>query len=574
MNKVVNMNDIKNNLDIIKLKTDILIIGGGAAGSYAGVRIKEEEEDVDVLIAEKAHIERSGCLGAGISAINAYLNPGVTPESFLEYIKQDSEGLVRDDLIYTIAQGVNKATKRLEEWGVPFLKDEVGNYVPKGRRSVKINGEHIKPMMAQAVEKSGVDILNRVNITNYLVEDNRIKGAFGFSVRENKFYFIQAKAVICATGGASGIYKPNNPGGARHKMWYSPFNAGAGYAMGIRAGAEMTTFEMRFIALRTKDVISPTGTLALGFNAKQINSQGVEYQKHYEKNSTPFRLYATMKENQEGRGPCYLDITHLSDEEGQHLQEAFLNMSPDIILKWAEEGIKPNERPVEIYGTEPYIVGGHSQSGYWIDVNRQTTIEGLYAAGDVAGGAPKKYATGCMVEGEIAGLNALSYIKEIEFAEIEQTLIMEEFNRTFNSLVNGNAGGFDPQKLEERLQKVMDEYAGGLSTDYQIHEEKLLEARRLIKRIKEDLKQGKAKSKHQLMKLHEVIDRVWVAQILIEHLLYRKETRWKSYQQRIDYPEKDDENWFKFVNSRYDEQTDEIKIIERKHIGLGDLDDS
>ncbi|SJZ78771.1 adenylyl-sulfate reductase subunit alpha [Selenihalanaerobacter shriftii] len=566
------MNVIKNDIEIIKLKTDILIIGGGTAGSYAGVRIKEENPDVNVLIVEKAHIERSGCLGAGISAINAYLNPGVTPESFVEYIKKDSEGLVREDLIYTIAQGVNKATKKLEEWGVPFLKDEVGNYVPKGRRSVKINGEHIKPIMAQAVKKSGVDILNRVNITNYLVEDNRIKGAFGFSVRENKFYFIQAKAVICATGGASGIYKPNNPGGARHKMWYSPFNTGAGYAMGIRAGAEMTTFEMRFIALRTKDIISPTGTLALSFNAKQINSQGVEYQKNYEKNTTPFRLYATMKENQEGRGPCYLDITHLSDEESHHLQEAFLNMSPDIILKWAEEEIKPNAEPVEIYGTEPYIVGGHSQSGYWVDVTRQTTIEGLYASGDVAGGAPKKYVTGCMVEGKIAGLNALEDIKDIKFEEINQALIEKEFNRTFNFLEN--KGEITPQKLEERLQKIMDEYAGGLSTNYQIYEEKLLVARELLKKLKEDLKHGRVRNKHQLMKLHEVIDRTLVAQVLVEHLLYRKETRWKSYQQRIDYPKKDDENWFKFVNSCYDEQVEKIKIIEREHVGLGVLDDS
>ncbi|MBM7624692.1 adenylyl-sulfate reductase subunit alpha [Sporohalobacter salinus] len=558
--------------EIVNLKTDILIIGGGAAGCYAGVRAKEEAPNRDVLIVDKANIKRSGCLGAGISALNAYLNPGVTPESFVEYIKEDSEGLVRDDLIYTIAKGVNEAAVRLEDWGVPFLKDEVGNYVPKGDRSVKINGEHIKPIMAKVVERSGVDVLNRVNITNYIVVDDKVCGAFGFSIRENKFYIIQAKAVVVATGGASGIYRPNNSGKARHKMWYPPFNTGAGYAMGIRAGAEMTTFEMRFIALRTKDVIAPTGTLVQGFDAKQVNAQGVEYQQNYKQNTTSFRLYATVEENRAGNGPCYLDTTHLSDKEGERLKTSFLNMSPDIVLKWANEEREPQEEPIEIYGTEPYIVGGHSQSGYWIDVNRKTTLEGLYAAGDVAGGAPKKYATGCMVEGEIAGLSALEYIEEVEFTKLNQDLIAKEFRRVFAPLANET--GFEAQELEERLQKIMDEYAGGLSTDYRIYEKKLLQARRLLVRFKQDLSKAKAEDKHQLLKLHEVIDRTWVAQVLVEHLLYRKETRWKGYQQRVDYPKKDGENWGKFVNSIYDKDSDKIEIVERVFGEVDKLDDN
>ncbi|GAB6099983.1 adenylyl-sulfate reductase subunit alpha [Halanaerocella petrolearia] len=559
-------------VEVVQLETDVLIIGGGAAGCYAGITIKEEDADVDVLIAEKAQIERSGCLAAGINALNAYLNPGVTPKDFLDYVKNDSEDLVRDDLVYSIAQGVNEVANNLEEWGLPFLKDEQGNYVAKGTRSVKIKGEQIKPILAEATLNSGVEVLNRVNITNYLVDDGQVKGAFGFSVRENKFYVIQAKAVICATGGAAGLYKPNNPGQARHKMWYSPFNTGAGYAMGIRAGAEMTTFEMRFIALRVKDVISPTGTLAQGFNAKQVNIQGKEYQNNYEKNSTPLRLHATIKENQAGRGPCFLDVTHLDNETSERLKRTYLNMSPGILLQWANQEVEPNEEPIEIYGTEPYVVGGHSQSGYWVDSNRKTTVNGLYAAGDVVGGAPKKYATGCMVEGEIAAVSALEYIEDTDLGEVSQQLIDKEFNRVFAPLER--KGGFAPLELEERLQKLMDEYAGGLSTDYQLQEEKLLKARKLLKQLKRDLVKGQADNLHQLMRLHEVVDRVDVSQVLVEHLLYREETRWKGYQERVDYPERDDENWFKFVNSRYDTDEDEIKIIEREHIGVGELDGS
>ena len=133
------------------------------------------------------------------------------------------------------------------------MKDENGKYVTRGNRNLKINGENIKPILAEAaLQKENVSVLNRVNIIDYAVEGNRIKGAYGIGIENDTFYIIEAKAVIIATGGAAGLYKPNNHGFSRHKMWYPPFNTGAGYAMGIKAGVEMTTFEMRFIALRCK----------------------------------------------------------------------------------------------------------------------------------------------------------------------------------------------------------------------------------------------------------------------------------------------------------------------------------
>ena len=119
-------------------------------------------------------------------------------------------------------------------------------------------GENIKPILAKmAKDSKNVSIINHINITDLLVKENRVLGAVGFDVNDEKAYVIKAKAVLMATGGASGLYRPNNSGFSRHKMWYPPFNTGAGYAMGINAGAEMTTLEMRFIALRCKDTIAP-----------------------------------------------------------------------------------------------------------------------------------------------------------------------------------------------------------------------------------------------------------------------------------------------------------------------------
>lgn len=227
-----------------RINTDVLIIGGGTAGCYAALTISEKS-DAKVLICEKAHIKRSGCLAAGVNALNAYIVDGKTPQDYVDYAKNDADGIVREDLLLTMSQRLNSVTHRLEQLGLVILKDENGKYVTRGNRNLKINGENIKPILAKAVKNlTNVTILNRVNIIDFSVSNNRINGAFGIGIENDTFYIIEANAVIVATGGASGLYKPNNPGFSRHKMWYPPFNTGAGYAMGIKAGAEMTTFEM------------------------------------------------------------------------------------------------------------------------------------------------------------------------------------------------------------------------------------------------------------------------------------------------------------------------------------------
>lgn len=558
------------------IETDLLIIGGGAAGIYAAYRAKETSPATRVLIMEKAHILRSGCLAAGINAINAYLNPGETPESFLDYVKKDSYDLVREDLVYSFAEGVNKATERLEEWGLPIQKDSEGHYLARGKRSVRINGENIKPIMARALSNKDVQVLNRVNASNYLIVNGRVRGAFGFSIREKKIYLVLAKATICATGGAAGIYKSNNPGAARHKMWYSPFNTGAGLAMGLRAGAEMTSFEMRFIALRTKDTLSPTGTIAQGVKAPQVNAKGETYRKNYPSDNTAMRLFATLQENLEGRGPCYLDTTHLDTSANETLKEAFLNMSPSILLKWADEAVEPMNKAIEICGSEPYIVGGHGIAGYWVDVDRRSTLKGLFAAGEVVGGAPKKYVTGSMVEGERAALAALEDIEKLPAETISKELLDNalhgEVKRVLRPLEQ--EGGFTPEELEERLQKLMDEYAGGIGTHYRVCEGKLLIAKQKLRALEEDLAKLMAVDDYAVLQSHEVIDRVLVAQVVVEHLLYRKETRWPCYQERTDYPDRDDTNWLKFVNSRYNDEDKKVHIIERPFRKLGEEYDS
>jgi adenylylsulfate reductase subunit A len=423
--------------------------------------------------------------------------------------------------------------------------------------------------MAEAVKKlKNVTVLNHINITDYIVRDNKICGAIGFSIDDNgdegTAYEIKAKKVICATGGAAGLYRPNNPGFSRHKMWYPPFNTGAGYAMGIRAGAEMTTFEMRFIALRCKDTIAPTGTIAQGVGAKQINSHGEVYENKYGL-TTSQRVYGTVMENIEGRGPCYLKTEGISDEQSDSLKKAYLNMAPSQTLKWVESGKKPSEANVEIEGTEPYIVGGHTASGYWVDTKRRTTIDGLFAAGDVAGGCPQKYVTGAMVEGEIAAetivdeLNSGLFTNYIENDD-EFNAKIEEYNRV---LSNANPI-YTTEALEEAMQKVMDTYAGGIGSHYQFNEKQLKLAAEKIEQIKTLAENAAASDMHELMFVYELRERLDVCLVLIEHLKARKETRWHSFAENLDYPETSEE-WLKYVNSKM--VNGKVEIITRNLVG-------
>lgn len=555
------------------IDTDVLIIGGGTAGCFAGITLGKKK-DIDVLIVEKANIVRSGCLAAGVNAINAYITKGRVPQDYVDYCKKDADGIVREDLLLSMSERLNHVTKIMEDLGLVILKDENGEYVARGNRNIKINGENIKPILADAVKKQdNVAVINHLNITDFIVENNEIKGAYGFDVNNAEFYEINAKAVLVATGGAAGLYRPNNPGFSRHKMWYPPFNTGAGYAMGINAGAEMTTFEMRFIALRCKDTIAPTGTIAQGVPAKQLNSNGEVYENKYGL-TTSQRLYGTVTENREGRGPCYLGTKGISREQEEDLYKAYLNMAPSQTLKWLEAAGGPSEENVEIEGTEPYIVGGHTASGYWVDNNRETTIHGLFAAGDVAGGCPQKYVTGALAEGEIAaqaiaerleGSGKGFVVNEVADSELSENAFAKKSE--YERFLNNKQGLVDIEQTEEAMQKIMDQYAGGISTDYQYNEARLELADEKIKFLEQSIDNLAAQDADDLLRIYEIRERLTVCRSVIAHLKARKETRWHSFAENMDYPAKSDD-WLKYVNSR--KENGEIKIIIRDLVRGGD----
>jgi adenylylsulfate reductase subunit A len=352
-------------------------------------------------------------------------------------------------------------------------------------------------------------------------------------------------------------------------MWYSPFNTGAGYAMGLRRGAEMTSFEFRFIPLRVKDAIAPTGEIAQWLGAQQINALGEPYlEKYYQhlggkRMLTQDRLYATLMEYRAGRGPCYLDLRGVNARKLEGTITAYLSMAPSSAMIMADEAYYARQggqmAPVEIAGGEPHVVGGHGLSGYWIDAQRRTSLPGLYAAGDVAGGTPKKYASGAWAEAVIAVRDMIEEARNRAEPGFDAEDVARERERVFAP--TENPSGVPARDVEERLQKVMDEYAGGISVQYGYAEGTLRIAKLHLSRLKDELAALTAATPYELMHCHDVIDRVDVAQTLVAHMQHRRETRWHCYQERLDYPERDDARFMVFVNSV--RENGEDRIVER-----------
>lgn len=561
----------------IQLETDILIIGAGNAGCFAAIEAKKANSGLRVMLMEKAHIDRSGCLAAGMDAINTYMKKGRTVEDFVRWSRSQAGGIIREDLTISMAELLNQPIEEWEKWGMPIKYEEDGEeYKSRGKWDITISGSEMKPILAAKTREAGCEVLNRVVATNYILDGNRVAGAFGFGVRDGKMYIIKAKAVLVATGGAAGIYKPYQADGhdSHHQLWYSPYNVGTGYAMGIRAGAEMTTFEMRWCATRTKDFNGPIDTIAVGYKTPMINCKGEQIlagrYAHLGGDAAPrfIRANVPMEEWRDGRGPCYIDTTGMNDSQVHDMKYDYLNERPTFVLFLASRGQDIKKDPIEIYGSDPYIVGGHTASGYWVDVNRSTTLEGLYACGDVAGGTPNKFVGGCAAEGIIAAKAAAEACAHRSNAfTISNDAVIAEKNRIYAPVfLHQKVGeGVKPGEMEERLQRLMDEYAGGVHQFFRMNRESLEYAMRHLRILRDQTKYLISEDLHELMAAHEVMDRIDVAEVLVRHLLYREETRWPGWQTRTDFPEKDDTRFDCFVNSRLNRTTGDIELFNRPY---------
>ena len=609
------------------IECDILIVGGGMSGCGAAFESKFWGEDLRVVIAEKAVIERSGATGEGLSAINCYMGQRYgwnTPEDFVQYVVNDMMGLAREDLVYDVARHVDSSVHLLEEWGLPIWKKENGEYERIGRWQIPIHGESIKPVTAEPARKAvgPENIYERVAVTHLLTDandPNRIAGAIGFGVREDKIYVFKAKAVIITCGGASNVFRPRSVNEGIGRTWYSVFATGSAYGLMIPIGTEMTQMEHRFVPTRFKDGYGPVGMWFQYFHARVTNALGEDYTVTRDDEldkylpygraiptPTPLRNHQMFLDIKEGKGPMFMRTEEAMqklaegdpakmDQVRNEAWEDFLDMTIAQALTWASQNIEPEVTPSEVNLAEPYIMGSHSgEAGAWVSgpedlsppeyfwgYNKMTTIRGLFAAGDGVGAAPHKFSSGSFTEGRLAAKSAVNFLQDnpesvtVSDSQVRQLkesiwAPLETFDRhkgaSTSETVNPNY--ITASNALVRLQKIMDEYAGGTSSLYTTNGPTLERGIQLIEMLREDLKQLAARNRHELLRCWEVVHRTWVGEAHMRHLLHRKETRWPGYYYRADYPNLDDENWRVFVNSRYDAANDTWELMTRPYINL------
>jgi adenylylsulfate reductase, subunit A len=591
--------------------TDILVIGGGFGGCGAAYESRYWGRKLKVTLVEKANIERSGAVAHGLSAINCYMGMRWNenqPEDFVRYARGDLMGLVREDLIYDIARHVDGTVHLFEEWGLPIMTNpETGHYLREGKWQVMIHGESYKPIIAEAARKSVSDVHNRIMVTHLLMDathPNRVAGAVGFNVRDGSFYVFRAKAVIVAAGGASHIFKPRSVGEGMGRTWYAPWSSASAYGLVLRAGARMIQMENRIVLARFKDGYGPVGAWFLLLKALATNAYGERFEasmleemkslvgKYAETTPLPtcLRNHAVLQEIKAGKGPIYMHTQNAIDtrEKEEIGWEDFLDMTVGQAVVWASQNIDPKEKPSELITSEPYVMGSHATcSGAWASgpedcapadyqwgYNRMTTVEGLFGAGDTIGGSAHKFSSGSFTEGRIAGKAAVRYVMalagnapQVDEAQIN-TMREEVFKPLENHAIGRHqivAGSVAPSYLSplhglQRLEKIMDEYVGGISTLYITSEPMLDRGLELLTMLKEDLDHIGATDLHQLQRTWELKHRVWTSEAVLRHTLYRKETRWPGYYYRGDYPKLDDADWHAFTASRYDAKTGEWQM--------------
>lgn len=604
---------------IIEDDIDILVVGAGLGGTGAAFEARYWGQNKKIVIAEKANIMRSGAVAQGLYAINCYMGTRFgenNPEDHVRYARIDLMGMVREDLAFDMARHVDSAVHNFEEWGLPIMRNEKnGSFLREGRWQIMIHGESYKPIVAEAAKKSADKVFNRICVTHLLMDEskeNRVAGAVGFNVRTGNYHVFKSKTVICGAGGASNIFKPRSIGEGAGRVWYAPWSSGSAYGLMIEAGAKMTQMENRIVLARFKDGYGPVGAYFLHLKTYTQNAYGEEYEskwfpelqkmvgkeyldpevahRTHRPIPTCLRNHAIISEVNAGRGPIHM-VT-MEAFQDPHLEEIgwhnFLGMTVGQAVLWAANDVDPKYENPELTTSEPYVMGSHATGcGAWVSgpedlsppeyfwgYNRMTTIEGLFGAGDAAGGTPHAFSSGSFTEGRLAAKAACKYIddgkaegirvSDAQIARRREQIYkpLETYSVYSNEVVAGtvNPNFINPRQGLDRLQKLMDEYCGGFGVNYMTNDKLLNIGLKKMAILGEDLEKVAASDIHELLRAWELKHRFLTSESVFHHTLFRKETRWPGYYYRGDVMKLDDQNWHVLTVSRRDPETGEYTM--------------
>ncbi|MBU9464440.1 fumarate reductase/succinate dehydrogenase flavoprotein subunit [Burkholderia multivorans] len=524
------------------LEYDIVVVGGGTAGPMAAIKAKECDPSLRVLLLEKANVKRSGAISMGMDGLNNAVIPGhATPEQYTREITIANDGIVDQEAVHAYATHSFATIEQLDRWGVKFEKDGTGDYAVKkvhhmGSYVLPMpEGHDIKKVLYRQLKRARIAITNRIVATRVLTDAHgNASGVLGFDCRTAEFHVIRAKAVILCCGAAGRLGLPAS--GYLMGTYENPTNAGDGYAMAYHAGAALANLECFQINPLIKDYNGPacayvTGPLG-GFTANGKGERFIECD--YWSGQMMWEFY---QELQSGNGPVFLKLDHLAEETIQTIEQILhTNERPSRGRFHAGRGTDYRQQMVEMHISEIGFCSGHSASGVYVNARAETTVPGLYAAGDMAA-VPHNYMLGAFTYGWFAGQNAADYVAGREFAPVDAAQVETERARVFAPLAREH--GLAPAQVEYKLRRMVNDYLQPpkVTRKMEIGLQRFAD-------IAEDIEVIKATHPHELMRAAEVRAIRDCAEMAARASLFRTESRWGLYHHRVDYPHRNDAEWF------------------------------
>jgi len=523
---------------------DVLVIGGGTAGPMAAYKAKMKNPDATVVLLEKANVKRSGAISMGMDGLNNTVIPGhATPEQYTKETTIANDGIVNQKAVYKYAENCFDIIQELDSFGIRFLKDETGDYDVKKVHHLGTyvlpmpNGDTVKKALYRQLRRARLLITNRYMATRLLTgNDGRIAGAMAVNTRDGTFLVIRAKSVILCMGAAGRLGLPTS--GYLFGTYENAANSGDGYAMAYHAGAELSNLECYQINPLIKDYNGPACAYVAGpFGGYTANNEGMRFIECDYWSGQMMQEF--FNELQSGKGPVFLKLDHLHNKTIEEIESTLHNVERPTRGRFQHgRGIDYRHEMIEMHISEIGFCSGHSASGVFVDENARTTVDGLYAAGDMAS-VPHNYMLGAFTNGRFAGEDAVEYAGSVDFAKIDEDQVAIEKERVLAPTKLED--GIPPNQVEYKIRRLVNDYLQPpkVTKKMQLAQERFAE-------VREDLKHMVARDSHELMRAMEVHSIIDCADMAAAASLFRTESRWGLYHNRTDYPERDNENWFCF----------------------------
>ncbi|MEE9610406.1 MAG: FAD-binding protein [Desulfatiglandales bacterium] len=549
------------NNDYPVIDADILIIGGGSAGIMAAIRSKELNPEQRVVVFEKGEIKYSGCIARGMDALNIVAVPGIsTPELYVESNRMACEGIMDEPANYRMAQRSWDMLKKLESWGVCFPMDEDGQYEvlqvhPKGKFCVTMKEPELKSLLANRALSLGVKAVNRTMAVELLKNGDKVAGAIGMNIRTGENLVCKAKSVILSAGGTARFGLPNN--GNLYGVYDFPGNTGDGYCLAYKAGAELTGFEYTLIYYIVKDINTPLLYITLTRGAHLLNAFGIHRDKDHPS------IKSMLQEHLELGGPLRIQMSHLSEEKIKEIEDILFTTERPVCERFYKgRGIDFRDGEIELWPTETFLCGGHGLTGVRVNENAETSVAGLYAAGDTSLVA-RGHLSGAFVFGEIAAESATAYASNTEAPELDTNRV-DAFMKNKIHKLGQSANPIPIEEFEYKVRRLINDYIRPPKNEY-----KLNRALWWMDRFRKELAEiVRVQNTHDLLKVYEVENIIQCALMSAVASKERKESRWGPWHFRSDYPEKNDRDWLRHIVLTMGDQPEDVRISHKDIIRL------